>query len=144
MHNYKKYDYIIGIDPGVNTGIAIWQPKKKWLSVVDCSIAVLAENRIYTFAFCSEEKTLVRFEDARLRTWFGKEKGRDQLQGAGSIKRDCQRWEEFLTHYEIPFEEVAPRNNRTKMSADEFKRLTGWEGKTNEHGRDAAMLVFGL
>jgi len=31
----------------------------------------------------------------------------------------------------------------TKLTADQFKRITGWHGRTNEHGRDAAMLVFG-
>jgi hypothetical protein len=66
------------------------------------------------------------------------------LQGAGSIKRDCQRWEEFLTYHNIPFEKVAPRNNRTKMTANEFKMLTGWQGKTNEHGRDSAALIIGI
>jgi len=141
--NYKEFDYIIGIDPGVNTGIAVWDVKNKQVNYLITVMAVQAE------ALCRGYKNmnrsfLVRFEDARLRTWFGKEKGTAQLQGAGSIKRDCQRWEEFLTHYEIPFEEVAPKNNRTKMTAKEFKMLTGWEGQTNEHGRDAAMLVFGL
>jgi len=141
--NYKEFDYIIGIDPGVNTGIAVWDNKLRKLSYVSTNIAVYAEIHIMHF-INNDCKTLVRYEDARLRTWFGKEKGTAQLQGAGSIKRDCQRWQEFLTHYEIPFEEVAPRNNRTKMTAKEFKMLTGWEGQTNEHGRDAAMLVFGL
>ena len=30
----------------------------------------------------------------------------------------------------------------TKSKADTFKKLTGWTGRTNEHARDAAMLVF--
>lgn len=142
--NYKDYDYIIGIDPGVNTGIAVWDRSGKDFYTIKTVTAVEAEACINFYRGVSNAKILVRYEDARMRTWFGKEKGVAQLQGAGSIKRDCQRWEEFLTHYEIPFEEVAPKNNRTKMTAEEFKRLTGWEGKTNEHGRDAAMLVFGL
>jgi hypothetical protein len=143
MHNYKEYDYIIGIDPGVNTGYSVWSRLEKKLLHVTTLVAAKAEDNIKRI-MALDAVFLVRFEDARLRTWFGKEKGRDQLQGAGSIKRDCQRWEEFLTHYEIPFEEVAPINNRTKMSADEFKRLTGWEGRTSNHARDAAALVFGL
>ena len=140
--NYKKFDLIIGIDPGVNTGFAIWDVKKQSLKKVESNIAFYVEE-ICKIGFGTGLKILVRFEDARLRTWFGKA-GREQLQGAGSIKRDCSRWEEFLTHNQIPFEQVAPRNNRTKMSANEFKRLTGWVSKTNEHSRDAAMLIFGL
>jgi hypothetical protein len=39
---------------------------------------------------------------------------------------------------------VAPMNIKTKIKAEAFKRLTGWQGQTNEHSRDAAMMVFGL
>lgn len=140
--NYKKFDLIIGIDPGVNTGIAAWNVKDKSFLFIQTVTAVQAEEIVKKMAV-EGRQVLVRYEDARLRTWFGKA-GREQLQGAGSIKRDCSRWEEFLTHNEIPFEEVAPRNNRTKMSADEFKKLTGWLSSTNNHGRDAAALIFGL
>ncbi len=143
MIKYSDYDYIIGIDPGVNTGIAIWNNREKKLWRISTVIAVIAEEVIKVANSEPQCKIFVRFEDARLRTWFGKA-GKEQLQGAGSIKRDCQRWEEFLTYYDIHFEEVAPKNNRTKMTAEEFKLLTGWKERCNEHARDAAMLVFGL
>jgi hypothetical protein len=143
MVNYRDYDYIIGIDPGVNTGFAVWDRLDKKLIKVKTLTAVQAEEMVKRDFLALDAKILVRFEDARLRHWFGKA-GREQLQGAGSIKRDCQRWEEFLTYYDIPFEEVSPKNNRTKMSAEEFKRLTGWNERCSEHARDAAMLCFGL
>jgi hypothetical protein len=60
------------------------------------------------------------------------------------VKRDCQIWEDYLTDLRIPFEMVAPKNNATKLTAEQFRRITGYEGKTNEHGRDAAMLVYGF
>jgi hypothetical protein len=69
--------------------------------------------------------------------------GREALQGAGSVKRDCNIWEEFLTEKRIPFEAVAPKHNVTKLRADAFRNITRWEGRTNEHERDAAMLVYG-
>lgn len=37
----------------------------------------------------------------------------------------------------------APKNNRTKLTAEQFNRLTGWTARTNEHSRDAAMLIWG-
>lgn len=141
--NYKDFDYIIGIDPGVNTGIAIWHIREKNFFRIATVIAVIAEQIIIAANTSPACKILVRFEDARLRDWFGKS-GREKLQGAGSIKRDSQRWEEFLTHHKIPFEAVEPKNNRTKMSALQFNLLTGWNGQTNSHGRDAGALVFGL
>lgn len=45
---------------------------------------------------------------------------------------------------DIPYELVAPRDNRTKLSALQFRNLTGWPARTTEHGRDAAMLVYGM
>jgi hypothetical protein len=39
---------------------------------------------------------------------------------------------------------VAPKNNTTKISAEYFKAVTKWTARTNEHGRDAAMLVVGF
>jgi len=36
------------------------------------------------------------------------------------------------------------KKSKTKMKAPEFEFLTGWKGRTSEHGRDAAMLVWGL
>lgn len=139
--NYKEFEYIIGIDPGVNTGLSIWCMCRKELVKIT---SVTHHQAVTTVKFwASDSKVLVRFEDARKRTWFGKA-GREQLQGAGSIKRDCQLWEEFLTDNNIPFEAVAPKNNKTKLTAELFKKYTGWTGKTNEHGRDSAMLVYNL
>lgn len=37
---------------------------------------------------------------------------------------------------------IHPAANATKTKADVFKKRTGWVERTNEHARDAAMLVF--
>jgi hypothetical protein len=34
------------------------------------------------------------------------------------------------------------KNKREKISAEEFKKISGWSGRTNSEKRDAAMLVF--
>lgn len=132
---------IIGIDPGVNTGLAIWDKQKRRLVTV-CSTSILTAMERVKNESCLHS-IFVRIEDARLRKWFGKSQ-REVLQGAGSIKRDCQIWEEFLELNNIPHEFVAPKNNITKLDAKMFARYTGYKGKTNEHGRDAGMLIFGL
>ena len=134
-----KYDFIVGIDTGVNTGIAKWDVKDKKLLAVTTMMIHQAMDSVLLSA--ENANIFVRFEDARLRKWFGKA-GKEQLQGAGSIKRDAKIWEDFLTDMGIPFEMVAPKNNKTKLTADTFKRITGWGKMTNVHNRDAAMLVF--
>lgn len=136
--------YLIGIDTGTHTGIAIWDGKgKRFLSIKTMPIH---EALLFIHKYIGLTYVTVVFEDARKRRWYGTQtasRDRARLQGAGSIKRDCTIWEEALTDWGIPFEKVAPRNNMTKLSAEQFRRITGWTEQTNEHGRDAAMLVFG-
>lgn len=133
----------IGIDPGTRTGVALWDPSIKELKISTLKIHE-AMNAIKVIAETIEKKSVkVRFEDARQRKWFGNA-GRDQLQGAGSIKRDCAIWEDYLKDLGVDFEMVAPKNAITKMKAEYFRQLTGYKGKTSEHGRDAAMLVYGM
>lgn len=140
-----KTVYYIGIDPGVATGVAVWDSKNKtFLSVGSMSI-LEAIDEVSSFLSCVCDKTevLVRIEDARKRRWFGNA-GVERLQGAGSIKRDCSIWEEFVTKNNIKHQLVAPANVRTKLNHAQFSNLTKYTKQTNEHGRDAAMLVFGL
>jgi hypothetical protein len=133
---------IVGIDPGVNTGLATWCPKSRRLGGVQSMSAVRAMNAVLQLHQRGELLRVV-FEDARLRQWFGT-KGREALQGAGSIKRDCSMWQEFLEFHGIPYKAVSPQGKGAKFDAAAFERLTGWRERTNEHARDAAMLVYGI
>ena len=63
--------------------------------------------------------------------------------GAGSIKRDCEIWEEFAALYGIPIQFIPPRKGLTKWDAETFNKMTGWKGRTSNHARDAALLVWG-
>lgn len=136
----NKYRFIIGIDTGVNTGFAVWDRQEKKLLEVCC---IEIHRAMLSVNYRREDGILVRVEDARQRTWFGKNSN-EKLQGAGSVKRDCKIWEDFLNDLGVDFEMVAPKNNKTKLDAKKFKMITGWKETTNEHSRDAAMLVFGF
>ncbi len=139
----KSYDVYIGIDPGTNTGVAAWNPFFDDLTLQTMKVHKAMEYVSEIAKEIPNRKCLVRFEDARQRKWFGNA-GREQLQGAGSIKRDCAIWEDFLKDLGVDFEMVAPKNTVTKISKEYFKQLTGYKGVTSEHGRDAAMLVYGM
>ena len=137
---------LIGIDTGVHTGFAVYDTDLKALIYVK-EYPIHRAMDLVKRMFDDGSDIKVRFEDARKRTWFGyhtAKEDRARLQGAGSVKRDCQIWEDYLTDLRIPFEMVAPKNNATKLTAEQFRRITGYDGKTNEHGRDAAMLVYGF
>ena len=129
--------YLIGIDPGVKTGIAVFDRNTNKFILIKTLSILKAIDVVEIHVYDAE----IWFEDARLRTWFGNS-GREKLQGAGSIKRDCSIWQEVCEKMEAPYKMIPPKNNITKTKADYFKRITGWEGKTSEHSRDAGMLVF--
>ena len=137
----------IGIDTGVHTGIAVWDSEKRKFVYLDTLKIHEALQIVSSYAY-KDVPLCVRFEDARQRKWipFAKnmtgELGR--AQGAGYVKAHCQIWEDFLRDKDIPFEMIAPRRNVTKLSAEQFERITGYKGRTSEHARDAAMLVYGL
>jgi len=141
--NYKKYQYLIGIDTGVNTGYCQYDTVSKKIITLKTLQIHRAMSNVIELNKSYKNNIYIRVEDARLRTWFGKS-GREQLQGAGSIKRDAKIWEDFLTDLKIPFELVAPKNNKTKINAEIFKNIFGWNDKCSEHARDACMLVFGF
>ena len=132
----------IGIDPGTNTGYAEWNVMSKRLVTV-CSVRIDEAMASVLHLHNAGVLRQVVFEDARLRTgWFG-ERSAAKQQGAGSVKRDCTIWAEFLGAHGIPYRSISPKQKGAKMDAALFARVAGWTGRTNEHGRDAAALVLG-
>ncbi len=86
-----------GVDPGVNTGLAMWKDNE--LKVVETVNIIQAMSRVLAAWEASEDDVTVVFEDARQRQWLPRERNaseyRGKLMGAGSVKRDCEIWEEF-------------------------------------------------
>lgn len=133
----------IGIDTGVHTGFAVWHSDTKYLAEVSTYTITQAMEHVKMIADVrGHENVRLYIEDARKRSWFGNA-GREKLQGAGSVKRDCSIWEDWCKEQDIECVMVPPKHNRTKLPASQFRVLTKWTGRTTEHGRDAAMMVFG-
>ena len=134
---------LIGIDTGVNTGFAVAADRGnggELEQVESLSITQAMEKVKEIIEKWGISNVCLYIEDARKRTWFTG--GREKSQGVGSVKRDAQIWEDWCTEQDIKFVLVHPAANATKKKATDFKRMTGWIGRTNEHARDAAMLVF--
>ena len=139
---------LIGIDTGTHTGFAVYDTKTRKLTEVTCMMIHQAMKRVAEMNKLHND-IKVRVEDPRQRTWFGtermsREQERQKLQGVGSVKRDATIWDDYLKDLGVPYEMVPPRYNVTKRTSDIFKRYTGWTKPTNEHGRDAAGLIFGF
>jgi len=143
MSNQMTPDYVIGIDPGMNNGYAVWNPNTKQLESV-CSVPLFRLfdfinqlNKIYTLK--------VRIENPN--TWVpfkGTKQDNSRLQGAGSVKQTYRHIIEFLEDQKIEYATVKLQGTMKKMKQDKFKQYTGWNKVTNEHGRDGAMLVYGI
>ncbi|WP_291369745.1 MULTISPECIES: hypothetical protein [unclassified Acinetobacter] len=142
---------LIGIDTGVHTGfaVAIDHGNGGELEQVESlSITQAMEQIRDRINSDGKDNIFLYIEDARKRTWFGSMDARQAKSGAGvregvgSVKRDAQIWEDWCKEQDIHFKMIHPAANATKKKADDFKRMTGWTGRTNEHARDAAMLVF--
>lgn len=131
--------YIIGIDPGTKTGLAAYDVQKNML--VEVSTYMIHQAMHEILELNKKANIFVRVEDARLRKWYG-EMTHGKEQGAGSIKRDCSIWDDFLTDNKIPFEMVHPLKSMTKINEVQFRLMTGFRFKTSSHGRDAAMLCY--
>jgi hypothetical protein len=138
---------VIGLDPGVSTGFATWSAQTRQLLEVRSMLLHEAMTEVAK-RHAAGELALVIFEDARKRRCFGRadlnqlKYGAAVREGAGAAKRDAKIWDDFLTSIGVPFLARAPRG--TKKKTPHFELLTGWKGRTNEHGRDAALVVYGL
>ena len=143
----NNFDLLIGIDPGVHTGLAVFNCKEKKLIIVTSSSITEAISTVQSYHHSSLKIGLV-IEDARKRKWIN-DKGlndkakRGKAMGAGANKRDAKIWEDFCKENEIAYKVQAPRKGLTKKTQEEFLQITGWQDRTNSHSRDAAMLVFG-
>ena len=133
----------IGIDPGTHTGVAVWDTREGRFRSLE---TLWIHDALFYVKRLSVEyrgQIQVVFEDARQRTWFGKGDTNAKAQGAGSVKRDCSIWEDFCKDYGIPYWAKPPVKGATKVSAEYFKMVSHYQGRTSEHSRDAAMLVIG-
>lgn len=130
----------IGIDPGTKTGVACWDSQSREFDYIR-TMTIVTAMRLVESEVSQGQEVEVFYEDARLRRWFGN-KGTEALQGAGAIKRESGIWEEFLLELGVEFHKIPPAANATKLDAATFKQTTKYQGRTSEHGRDAAMLVY--
>ncbi|ERL54969.1 hypothetical protein [Psychrobacter aquaticus] len=133
---------LIGIDTGVKTGIAV--SIEGILHRVECMTITKAMQLIIDNYPASNTKIYI--EDARLWIGFsGKNKQTEsRRQGAGSVKRDAKIWQDWCKEngYQAVF--IKPMGKGLKKTAEEFKRITKWAGRTNGHARDAGLIVFRL
>ncbi len=135
IYNIRTSTFLVGIDPGVHTGMCIYDRRTRRIDylattgIAECMhrIKELADRGVY---IC------VMIEDARKRSGPA-----NKALGAGSVRRDCSVWQEWLDWHKIP--SVWQNIGTTKMTSEQFAKLTGYRDRTSSHARDAAMIVWG-
>lgn len=131
-----QIQHVIGIDCGKNTGFAVWNNIAKKLYRVE---TMPIHRAMLEVLKCDPADVLIVVEDARQVRF---KVAAVRAQGAGSVKRDASIWDDFLTDMGYRHIMARPNKRGTKWSADQFKLHTAWTGRTSEHARDAAMLVY--
>lgn len=133
----------VGIDPGVKTGFAIAESGKlTHLETVDFWGAY---DRIREWdPGCVEMITIEISETTHMwgKQLYGNDQDKRRVkmgQNVGAVRREGQLLAQRLRQRGYSVRCVPPRG---KVSADYFRRLTGWTGTSNEHTRDAGLLAI--
>ena len=154
---------LVGIDPGAETGVAVWSPRRGALLHVGSAsfwavVALLAERTEpvgpvgragawqVAGVVVEDPRRLPIYARNRSRTGagaFGRGEADRIVRSVGRIDRDVELWATWLREAGYVVQLREPQRRR-KWDAAELARLTSWTAPTNEHGRDAARLVVGV
>lgn len=147
----------IGIDPGVNTGFAVWKSEAcnpgyfELLTTWSFWETIEALETYHVRSYLEEEELLVVLEDPNQNApvWVRPgQQGRTHVkigQNVGMNKRDAQLLADYCFRKKINIVLRKPQpGSMTKLSAESFKNITKFTRRTSEHSRDAGMLVFDM
>ena len=131
---------VIGIDPGMNTGMA----RYVYGALVELETVMPWEVRV---ALDALRPALVVFEDSRKQshTWTriaSRDASLKMARNVGEIDAWCKLIEAECAALGIRCMGVSPTGKGAKLAAPAFKKLTGWDGKSNQHARDAAIVAW--
>jgi hypothetical protein len=140
-----KPKIIIGIDPGIVCGVASKiTSDEKFVRVESMKLHQLFSqfdqwilDKFHIEVYIENPNTWVPFKNV------SREVMEMKRAGAGAVKQTYKHIIEFLEDNSIPYHPTRLQGNYKKVTAKWFKQQTGWGKPTNEHGRDAGMLIFG-
>jgi len=147
----SKVRFSFGVDPGRDTGVALYDRHAKQLRMcrsmkpVEVEALILAAVDLYKK---QGDDYLITIEDTRGRSLpraLQSDPNDGKVRGVGMIHAEMNRWQEFCEFHKLNFRMVFPSKSiKRKVKDDEFKRDTGWEKRSNHNMRDAAYLAMAL
>lgn len=139
----------VGIDPGTNTGFAVWDCIAGEFAALDTLGFWSAYQRVLQLAATHERLLAVVEDPSGNKPVFPRNLTMKEVkiklhiaQSVGGNKREAQLLIKGLRRAGIPVKTVTPRDG--KWNAETFAKITGYQGRTNEHKRDAGRLVVGM
>lgn len=131
---------VLGIDPGANTGFAVFE---------DGKLVGLQTGSPWDMAglIRAMKPDRVVFEDSRLQSnvWsaVGSKAAACKIaRNVGQIDAWCSYILAVCEQARVPVLSISPKGKGKKVGAEEFERITGWSGSSNQHNRDAAMVAW--
>jgi hypothetical protein len=145
---FTRADIVIGIDPGVETGYAVWcRSRKQFLELVTLTFWT-AYDRV-TALSPTDVEIFIENPDSKRSMYERTEMVQEQRKrermatNIGSNRREASLLIERLRALGYTVTAVRPMTAR-KWTAEQFTRYTRHQGRTSQHVRDAGRLVFGM
>jgi hypothetical protein len=131
---------IVGLDPGAFTGVAVFDGGKLW------KMETIGPHQIADYLTKARPRRVI-FEDSRLISHlFTTNKNTrvalNMARKVGQVDGYCNIIVSVCADLGIPAHGISPKDKGAKMDAARFGDVTGWEGKSNQHERDAAMVAW--
>lgn len=135
--------YIVGIDGGAHTGFAIWDTREK--EFTDILTVSFWEAYDLSLKFFKHETAFIIEDPGVNKPTFHRNKMKRKVldrkaQNVGGVKRETKLLGEGIERAGY-FVLYVPPSSR-KLEHAEFRVTTGYQKRTSQHARDAAMLVF--
>ena len=134
---------VIGIDPGVNNGVAIY---------IDGNLDRLETHTVLSLIEFLKDLKSSKYkaciEDSRLQSHLFTGSC-DNRAAALKIARDvgggdmiCRIIEQLAEENNMDIIGISPKSKGKKLGSEEFNKITGWTKQSNQHERDAAMVAW--
>lgn len=153
IHPGPKRRFVVGIDPGVTTGVAVWDRDERTFFATFSGDFVQAKHFIVDNYDPEIAEVIVEDPSLNKPTFGGGYHGgvdegevakREKIsRNVGMNQREAKLW--VMTLEDRGYDVRTSRPSGPKWSAQHVKRLTGYDGRpNNQNVRDAIRLVWGF
>lgn len=132
---------VIGVDPGAKTGAALYKDGVLselhtldtlfflgWLAEIQPGLVVIEDSTLTSYLFTAPGSS--RAADMKI------------ARNVGEIDAYCKQIKAVCWARGMAYRSISPKDKGKKIKAEEFNTITGWQGGSNQHERDAAMVAW--